>query len=274
MAVQNETQIPPALLRFVDDAAVFPPGNAPLDEALTHHRTHRASWYQALIGPLLLPTSKVDQLQTVWNSTDPLRIGLIGDTGIDDVAPTLASLPEHFTVNQVEARAENLNKIDSLITAAADWGVPAYAEIPIVSHLDKHLDALVGTGINPKFRTGGLSADLFPSPAELGNAISQCARRELDFKLTAGLHHATRHTDPETGFTHHGFANVLAATMLAKTGSDLADVRAILETTQPDAPADVIRESLNRDRDLWVGFGSCSVTEPLDDLIELSLIEH
>lgn len=274
MADENETQIPPALLRFVDDAAVFPPGNAPLGDALAKHREYRSSWFEGLIGPLLLPSSKINQLQDLWGTTETLRIGLVADTGIDDVTETLASLPAHFPVNQVEAKAENLNKIDSLITAAGEWGVPVFAEIPVVNGLKENLDALVGTGINPKFRTGGLSAELFPSPVELGYAIQQCAQRELDFKLTAGLHHAIRHTDPVTGFTHHGFANVLAATVLAKKGSDLSSIIATLETTEADGPAATIRHELGNERDLWVGFGSCSVTEPLDDLIELSLIEH
>ena len=36
----------PAFLNsFVDDAAIFPPGNLPLAEAFMQHRTHRASGY-------------------------------------------------------------------------------------------------------------------------------------------------------------------------------------------------------------------------------------
>ena len=72
--------------------------------------------------------------------------------------------------------------------------------------------APTGVPIAAKFRTGGLAAELFPTPVELAAVICACRDRELPFKLTAGLHHAMRHTDPETGFTHHGFLNVLAAT--------------------------------------------------------------
>jgi len=45
-----------------------------------------------------------------------------------------------------------------------------------------------------------------------------CTERDLAFKCTAGLHHAVRHTDPATGFTHHGFLNILAATRAARRG--------------------------------------------------------
>jgi hypothetical protein len=42
---------------LVDDAAVFPPGNAPLDRALIGHRRHREAWYAGLVGPLVVPAS-------------------------------------------------------------------------------------------------------------------------------------------------------------------------------------------------------------------------
>ena len=73
-------------------------------------------------------------------------------------------------------------------------------------------------GLRLKFRTGGLTADAFPSAAELAACIDAALDRETPFKCTAGLHHAVRHTDPETGFEHHGFLNVLLATRVALDG--------------------------------------------------------
>ncbi|HNQ07315.1 MAG TPA: hypothetical protein PKH97_09040, partial [Tetrasphaera sp.] len=42
-----------------DDAAVFPPGNSPLDAAVAGHRRLRRSPYADLVGPLLLPPASV-----------------------------------------------------------------------------------------------------------------------------------------------------------------------------------------------------------------------
>ena len=54
---------PPALLAgLIDDAAVFPPGNAPLAAALTGHRALRAGPDADLVGPLLVPAASVPEL--------------------------------------------------------------------------------------------------------------------------------------------------------------------------------------------------------------------
>ena len=130
-----------------------------------------------------------------------------------------------------------------------------------------------GVPIAAKFRTGGLAAELFPTPVELAAVICACRDRDLPFKLTAGLHHAVRHLDPETGFTHHGFVNVLAADAgrrrrrrggRGRRAAGRAPTRCRWSSARParrDAP-----------RPLWVGFGSCSILEPLTDLIRLGLV--
>jgi hypothetical protein len=86
--------------------------------------------------------------------------------------------------------------------------------------------------------------------------IASCREAGVPFKCTAGLHHAVRRGDD------HGFLNILAATA-APTGrieSVLAEENAAnLDLSSPD-------------RGLFVGFGSCSWREPVDDLVELGLL--
>jgi hypothetical protein len=129
-----------------------------------------------------------------------------------------------------------------------------------------------GVPIAAKFRTGGLAAELFPTPMELAAVIVACVERELPFKLTAGLHHAIRHTDPETGFAHHGFLNILAAVCLAGTGAEVAEIAAILGSTQPMTLVETVRPYRSQPRPFWVGFGTCSIPEPVADLQQLGLI--
>ena len=122
-------------------------------------------------------------------------------------------------------------------------------------------------GLRLKFRTGGVTADAFPSVAELASSIDAALDRETPFKCTAGLHDAVRHTDPETGFEHHGFLNVLLAT---RTALDGGDVEAALSSTEPatQLPAPEACASARR---WFTSFGSCSVLDVHEDLVDLDL---
>ena len=155
--------------------------------------------------------------------------------------------------------------------------ITAYAEIPLTFGLLGALDTVAaarerGIDIAAKFRTGGLAAELFPTPIELAAVVCACRDRRLPFKLTAGLHHAIRHADPETGFVHHGFLGVLAGVLLAAyDDAEVADVAEMLASTDHVPVVETVRRHIGQPRPLWVGFGTCSISEPLTDLDRLGL---
>jgi hypothetical protein len=277
------THVPALLDRLVDDAAVFPPGSAPLPDAVAAHRGHRTAWYADLIGPLLVPASTLGALPALLTRGERLTIGVIGDTGVGGLADALDALDGRLRVAQVEVAVAKRGEdpqpgLRALLAQLA--GRPAlqgYAETPLTWGLLTALDTIAearadGSRIAPKFRTGGLAAELFPTPVELAAVICACRDRDLPFKLTAGLHHAMRYTDPETGFTHHGFLNVLVAAARAAEGTEVADVAETLAMIDPVPLIEAGRSRRDLDRPLWIGFGSCSVLEPLTDLIRLGLM--
>ena len=275
------TRVPPMLARLVDDAAVFPPGNAPLPEAVAAHRGHRASWYAELVGPLLVPASAV--LAGALEATADLDLGMVGDGGIDALPRAARALAQPSRLRQVEVavakRGEDPQPGLARLAEVARGlpGVACFAEIPLAWGLLAALDTVArlhgeGCDVTPKFRTGGLAAELFPTPVELAAVICACRERGLRFKLTAGLHHAVRYTDPETGLVHHGFLNVLAAVAAADAGADVADVAPVLAGTDPVLLVEPVRRVLDRDRPLWIGFGSCSISDPLNDLVRFGLL--
>ncbi|SCL40123.1 hypothetical protein GA0074692_5609 [Micromonospora pallida] len=213
-----------------------------------------------------------------------LEIGVIGDVPLDQLGAACAAADPRLRVRQVEAavarRGEDpLPGLADLVTLAAGHpDLDVYAEIPLAWGLSNALDVLAeqraaGTRIAAKFRTGGLAAELFPTPGELATVICACRDRELPFKLTAGLHHATRNLDPETGFTHHGFVNVLAAARAAADGAEVKEVAEALGRTDPRPLLQQVECGRDEPRPLWVGFGSCSVQEPLADLVRLGLVD-
>lgn len=259
----------PAMLRgLIDDAALFPPGSAPMEAAVPAHRGYRQSWYEAMIGPLLVPQSRLAELERELHpGRGELHIGVIVDGDLEQVARDVEALSAQVTVVHFESR----HALEHLGAYAPSWGKPVFAEIPFG---DDALEAIRGTAFTPKFRTGGLAAEFFPSPETLAGAIAGCRLRGLQFKLTAGLHQAMRHRDPVTGFDHHGFLNVLVAAADAADGAVTADLAETLASTDAADLADRARRVLPRPRALWTGYGSCSIDEPLGDLIDLGLLHR
>ncbi|WP_432983905.1 hypothetical protein [Dactylosporangium sp. CA-233914] len=272
--------VPTLLTALVDDAAVFPPGSAALTDAVPAHAEHRRSWFAQLIGPLLIPVADRRAFRAL--APPGTAVGLVGDPATVEAA--LGDLPAGTCQleSPVAKRGEDpLPGIERLATLSRKSEEPLrlYLEVPLAWGLMSALDALAqlraeGLPVAAKFRTGGLAAELFPSPAELASVICACRDRDLPFKLTAGLHHAVRHTDAETGLVHHGFLNVLAAVLAAADGGDPGDLAPILGATEPLPLADRVAPELGRERPLWVGFGSCSVKDPVADLVTLGLLQR
>jgi len=113
-------------------------------------------------------------------------------------------------------------------------------------------------------------------------AISAGLVTDLPLKATQGLHHPFRHHDSTLGATVHGFFNLFAAAALARAHHlDDEIIREIIAEEDPTAFR--LTESILGWRDLEIGFegvvegrihamtsfGSCSFTEPRDDLANL-----
>ncbi|HET6532401.1 MAG TPA: hypothetical protein VFH03_17585 [Actinoplanes sp.] len=274
------TLVPPLYAGLVDDASMLPPSMVDVTEALATFRKHETAWYAPMFGSFLVPSSLVD-FDGSWPA---LPVGVVNDVSISALPVAVAELrAAGAVVRHVEAavarRGEDpqpgLAELREFAAAAADLSV--YAEIPLSWGLLAALDTVAGVRaeglpIAPKFRVGGLAAELFPTPVELAAVICACRDRELPFRLAAGLRHALRHTDPETGFTHHGVLNVLVACLMADAGAEVAEVAEALAATHPVPLIEPARARRDGPRPLWHGFGTTQVLEPLTELIRLGLI--
>lgn len=276
--------VAPLLERLVDDAAACPPTSAPVADALAAHAAHRDAWYADLIGPLLVPASRLPELRDPPEPLDPPpAVAVVGDTGLAGVAEAFAAAAATPQCVQFEVAVAKRGEDPQpgvrtvLAEAALGPGLDVYTELPLTWGLLDALDLIAteraaGVRVAPKFRVDGLAAELFPTPVELAAVICACRDRGLPFKLTAGAHQALRHTDPETGLTHHGFLNILAGCLVADDGAEPADVAELLGAVDPLPVVEVVRSRLAGRRPWWVGFGSCEVTGPVADLATLGLL--
>lgn len=98
----------------------------------------------------------------------------------------------------------------------------------------------------------------------------------VPFKATAGLHRAVRNTDPETGFEQHGFLNLLLATDSLLAGGSTQDARALLGERNGPTVSELVRaleeQRMAVARAAFTSFGTCSIAEPLTDLLELGVV--
>lgn len=147
-----------------------------------------------------------------------------------------------------------------------------------------HAAPLGNEEVGFKARTGGVTAEAFPSVDDLSEFIYFTASLECPFKFTAGLHEPLRYQDTQLGVWRHGFLNVFCASAAAICHNLTArEIGEILEAT--DQSEIVIEEnqvkvcsltlSLEDLDEMWEwcgGFGSCSVQEPLDGLRRLGYL--
>lgn len=261
---------------LLDDAALFPPGSASMAAAVPAHRQLKARW-GAPVGPFVVPSSRLGELAEHADG-DPLGIALICPAAeLPDALGTVASIPglrletvEVPVVADATAARDALRRLDGALPAT----VGAALELPRTPQRDGVIAALAGTRYRAKLRTGGVVPEAFPDDEELAAGLAACVRAGVALKCTAGLHRPVRHVDPDTGFSHHGFLNVLLAVDALLNHAPVArdwlaenDDRCLAEALRGWSPRRV-----GVARAVFTSFGTCSVAEPLEELVRLRLL--
>ncbi|MEQ9105292.1 MAG: hypothetical protein RIE53_11425 [Rhodothermales bacterium] len=259
-----------------------------MEDAFATHAPTAAPEPAAAVGITLLPRS-ADTLQEdlhafmslVHRASTPFRLAAVE-----------FRLPPHAL--------QDRTSIDAVLDSAAaavlgvkasrsDVPMPVYIELPrpfTSAQLATYMGGLSSRTAPPSFRAkircGGDSIAAYPSAGELAGFIDAAHRAGIAFKATAGLHHPFPVPDTATGATMHGFINVFTASVLhAVHVLPLATLEELLTETDRDAfslsashigwrswqasAADVHRVR----RTFAMGIGSCSISEPVEDLSSL-----
>lgn len=281
--------VAPLFSRLFDDAALFPPGNASMTEAITSHARYQREWYADLVARFVCPAGRLAELDGALAaagmsspevSTPEASMPEISMTvpgGPAELAPAFAvaeSLPR-LRIGAVElpVAAAELPAASDELARTARRGIEVFAEIAVAEVSPELAAALRQAGLGLKLRTGGTAAAAFPGAAALASAIEAAVEAGVRFKCTAGLHNALGHVEQATGWAHHGFLNVLLAVRAAQTGAAAAELladrdgAALAEQARGLSPAEV-----GAVRAQFASIGSCSILEPLADLTDLKLV--
>jgi hypothetical protein len=268
--------------RLIDHAALFPPASMDMPEAIEADRAARASEHAWMLDRFICPASKLDRLPA-----DAPALAVVLDGGEGDLDTVAAAQAAGRRVELVEARIDPtwIPDTQALVRSKLGEDVQAFWELPPGRGLRGAVAAVREAGAGAKIRCGGVTAEAFPPPETVAAFVAACRDEGVRFKATAGLHHPVRHVEAATGFHMHGFLNLLAAAVLAHAeGLRQPDLEAILAEEDPRAftvdadglavhghRADAVAIASARAQ-LFVAYGSCSFSEPVDDLKLLGVL--
>jgi hypothetical protein len=289
------------LERVVDYAGLFPPAGLSMRDAASEYAQQRRSPNAWMLGRFVVPVARLDELAAAAAAAGASRrqdeaawaiSALVGADPAGDFQVIRAFNDRYagrLEVESVELRAASAEAIDFALAHRRD-ALEHYVEIAVEEDPRLLLQAIKRHGARAKVRTGGVTADAFPTPATLARFIVACAELGVPFKATAGLHHLLRGEQPLTydsgaaAATMFGFLGVFTAAALASNGADEATVTRVLEERDAsafsfaddalrwcDRSLDVTQVNASR-HEFALSFGSCSFREPVDDLHRLGIL--
>ena len=280
---------------LIDYAGLFPPATCTMAEAVRNYHAYRISGDRWMLGTFVVAAARLEELSAVLEveqvplpAADPWRVSVVMGVNIPAELERIADFQAAWEGRGVAVVAIEYKVASPGQVLAISEQIPAtyrrYFEVPIEGPYRQLLGAIRRAGALAKVRTGGTTPELFPTAEQLTRFLLAATRQRVAFKATAGLHHPIRGEFPLTyapdapRHVMYGFVNVLLATAeLAREGEG-ETAQAILED---DDPAHFLRapdamvwcdtryrtdELLAVRAELFLGFGSCSFREPVDEL--------
>jgi hypothetical protein len=289
------------LCESIDYAGLFPPAALEMSAALQNYIQYRTGPFGWALGRFIMPVSRLAEFEAALRQIPKRPIdnswrfaALLGTDPGSDLNQVEEFNRRHVntgaTIDTVEVKATSEDSVGELARKIPPT-LQTYLEVPIDPDPGRLVAAIGRQGRRAKVRTGGVTADAFPTAADLLRFIRRCTEAGVAFKATAGLHHPLRaqyrltyEPDSPRG-TMFGFLNLFLTVAFVRAGMDDAEAAKLLE--EGSAVAIKVEENgiawrgnslnireLSDARRLGViSFGSCSFTEPIEDLESLGLLQ-
>ncbi len=289
------------LAHAIDYAGLFPPASLTLAPALENQAAYVRSPDRWMLGAFILPVAQFAEAGAIldrFDQANPLQVSALGAKAENAAAFQPAVESAAATIRQFSARHRasapvvqfempvppdlDCNSLGDATALLGGLGLEIFWEAP-ADAAGSTIAALKGSGAGFKLRTGGVTADAFPSGAQIARALVAAARHQVAIKFTAGLHHPVKRFHKSVGTKMHGFLNVLGAGVLAaEHGWSDAQTEEMLAEEDPGAFAcddaslrwrdwEITTEQIARRRRLVTSLGSCSFDEPREDLRALGI---
>lgn len=315
---QHPTSLRTFLFQIIDYAGLYPPTNLSLEDAIRNfvkYQNEPESW---MLSRFIIPAKRLSELSQladeIFSREGVLSFSVLGRGGKEigqfieylkfDIADIHAFRGLHdskVVVDMFETMMpvsvfDDQSIVNDLVNKTADAlnknGLTVFFETSLsegwqvrVEKLFRSLRKIKDKHVGFKLRTGGVTADAFPTSEEVAWAIMSARDSGIPMKATAGLHHPIRHYNESVQTKMHGFVNVFGASVLALShGLDQDQIQVIVEDEDPsnfifneegfswkNFTASVEQIAQVR-RTGCISFGSCSFDEPREDLQKLGLL--
>jgi hypothetical protein len=291
----------------IDYAGMFPPCSLGLETALKKQAQYVRSDDAWMLNAFVLAVGQfgaAKQLLSVFDPQHPFRVAALGPKtenaaafcdALENTDAAIRSFAGHnvdlVSVVQLEMFLPHDVELGLLREARDVIGVlPAFWETPpekaeetiaLLAELNSDVDRPT---FGFKLRTGGVTADAFPTSQQIARALVTPATHQVPIKFTAGLHHPIRQYRDEVQTKMHGFVNVLGAAVLAAEHKwDVHQTTNMLEDENSDSFCfddeffawrewKIELKPLKKRRHFVTTFGSCSFDEPREDLRALNFL--
>ena len=217
----------------IDYAGLFPPSAVSMPEAVLNYATYRNSNYSWMLGRFVVAASRLSEFLDAardfisHDDGDAWRVAVVAG---EDIIETIRQIEAFNRINDsgaicdvLEVRANSSSKIRNTVSSLPE-GVTAYFEVHMGEVMPDLIADLAILGQCAKIRTGGVTTDAFPTPAEIIRFVRTCLAANVPFKATAGLHHPIRcfraltYEEESAMGTMHGFLNLFLMTGFAREG--------------------------------------------------------
>jgi len=287
------------LLEIIDYAGLFPPSALSMPEAVINYAAYKNSNYDWMLGRFIVPVARLDEFAETAKEffSRGKEIWKLSVLASDDIYETVRQIEDfnakyapHAVCDALEVKA-NTNFLINKIADAVPPNLATYFEIPLREDLADLYSTVAIKKQRAKIRTGGTTADAFPTAAQITRFMRICLAANISFKATAGLHHPVRCLKPLTyekdapEETMNGFLNVFLAAGFLKQNYQRSSIHKLLEDEQTE------NFTFDDNGVLWrqkhflstaqlktlrekniISFGSCSFDEPIKDLQEIGIL--
>lgn len=289
------------LSEIVDYAGLFPPSGLAMPEAVINYATYRNSNYKWMLGRFVVPVKRLGEfLESAKDFVERDKNGgawRLSVLASEDIYETVRQIEDfnaknapYIICDALEVKA-NTGSLIEKIASAVPPNIETFFELPLSADLAELVSTLAIKKQNAKIRTGGVTAEAFPTARNIIRFVQTCVAANVPFKATAGLHHPVRCFKPLTYESDapegvmNGFLNLFLMTGFARAGFKANLLEELLEDEAgggfefEESGVRWRKEYFLTNAQLYnlrqksiISFGSCSFEEPVADLQEIGIL--